>query len=58
MLLRLDGVVKVIDFKLDVSWNALSPMLVTLGGMVIDSKPDKENAPFPMLLTVSLEEKI
>ena len=28
-------------------------MLVTLEGMVTDFKPDKENAPFPILVTPS-----
>ena len=39
MLVKLDGLSKVIDTKLAALWNALVPMLITLDGIVIDVKP-------------------
>ena len=40
MIVTLDGLSKVIEFKLDALENALVPMLFTLDGIIIEVKLD------------------
>ena len=46
------------EVKLDVSLNALFPMLVKLGGMVMEVKLDLLNALAPMLVTYDGSENV
>ena len=38
------------EVKLDVDWNALGPMLVTLAGIAMEVKPDARNEFSSMLV--------